>query len=122
MYRNASQQKKRPIQFRGYDRCDKSLGIELRQATIKPAQFSMISTREKRTMGHQFVPAVTLNFISSYYTEYTALRCESSRGFHVRISYDVMNLKFGTHQYLQLKSARAPVEDILQTTRQIYDV
>ena len=75
-----------------------------------------ISTGERRTMWHQYVAIATLNYNPSYHS---ALDCEPSRVFHGRIPYNVLDLKFGTHNAQQTEPTTAPGEDILHKTQQI---
>ena len=83
-----------------------ALGIQLKHATTKHAQAIGILERthaslkeslklmtgERRTMWHQFLLMAVLNYNTSYHT---SLGCETSRVFHGRVPYNVLDLKFG---------------------------
>ena len=107
------------------------LGIQLRHATTKHAQTIgilerchaslkealKISTGERRTMWHQFVPTATLNYNTTYHS---ALGCEPSRVFHGRIPYNVLDLKFGLKQN-QTQNPKTDIgEEVVQKTRMIH--
>ena len=107
------------------------LGIQLRHTKTKHAQTIgilershaslkealKISTGERRTMWLQFVPTATLNYNTTYYS---ALGCESSRVFHGRVPYDVLNLKFGLKRS-QIKNPTTGVgKEVVQKTRMIH--
>ena len=108
------------------------LGIQLRQATTKHAQTIgilehchaslkealKISTAEKRTMWHQFVPTATLNYNTTYHS---AIGCEPSRVFHGRIPYNVLDLKFGLKQNQQPNPTTDIGKEVVQKTRMIHE-
>ena len=108
------------------------LGIQLRHATTKHAQTIgilerchaslkealKISTGERRTMWHQFVPTATLNYNTTYHS---AIGCEPSRVFHGRIPYNVLDLKFGLKQNQQPNPTTDIGEEVVQKTRMIHE-
>ena len=108
------------------------LGIQLRHATTKHAQTIgilerchaslkealKISTGERRTMWHQFVPPATLNYNTTYHS---ALGCEPSRVFHGRIPYNVLDLKFGLKQNQQPNPTTDIGKEVVQKTRMIHE-
>ena len=108
------------------------LGIQLRHATTKPAQTIgilerchaslkealKISTGERRTMWHQFVPTATLNYNTTYHS---AIGCEPSRVFHGRIPYNVLELKFGLKQNQKTNPTTDIGEEVVQKTRMIHE-
>ena len=102
------------------------LGIQLRHATTKHAQTIgilercraslkealKISPGERRTMWHHFVPTATLNYNATYH--------KPSRVFHGRVSYNVLDLKFGLKQS-QIKDPTTDVEkEVVRKTRLIH--
>ena len=107
------------------------LGIQLRHATTKHAQTIgilerchaslkealKISTGERRTMWHQFVPIATLNYNT---TCHSAIGCEPSRVFHGRIPHNVVDLKFGLKQNQQPNPTTDIGEEVVQKTRMIH--
>ena len=108
------------------------LGIQLRHATRKHAQTIgilerfhaslkealKISTGERRTMWHQFVPTATLNYNTTYHS---AIGCEPSRVFHGRKPYNVLDLKFGLKQNQKPNSTTDIGEEVVQKTRMIHE-
>ena len=108
------------------------LGIQLRHATTKHAQTIgilerchaslkealKISTGERRTIWHQFVPTTTLNYNTTYHS---AIGCEPSRVFHGRIPYNVLNLKFVLKQNQQPNPTTDIGEEVVQKTRMIHE-
>ena len=108
------------------------LGIQLRHATTKHAQTIgilerchaslkealKISTGERRTMWHQFVPTATLNYNTTYHS---AIGCEPSRVFHGRIPYNVLDLKFGLKQNQQPNPTTDLGNEVVQKTRMIHE-
>ena len=108
------------------------LGIQLRHATTKHAQTLgiverchaslkealKISTGERRTMWHQFVPTATLNYTTTYHS---AIGCEPSRVFHGRIPYNVLDLEFGLKQNQQPNPTTDIGEEVVQKTRMIHE-
>ena len=105
------------------------LGIQLKHATTKHAQTIVIlercpaslkeslkiSTGERITMWHQYVSIATPHYNTSYHS---ALGCETSRVFHVRIPYNV-DLKFGIPSGRHPTPTTNPGEDILRKMQQI---
>ena len=83
-----------------------ALGIQLKNATTKHAETIgilerthaslkeslKIMTGERRTMWHQFLSMVVLNYNTSYHT---SLGCEPSRVFHGIVPHNVHDLKYG---------------------------
>ena len=108
------------------------LGIQLRHATTKHDQTIgilerchaslknelKISTGERRTMWHQLVPIVTLNYNATYHS---AHGCEPSRVFHGRVSYNVLDLKLGLKQTHNKDPTTDKGEEVLQKTRLIHE-
>ena len=108
------------------------LGIQLRHATIKHAQTIgilerchasleealKISTGERRTMWHQFVPTATGNYNTTYHS---ATGCEPSRVVHGRIPYNVFDLKFNLKQNQKTNPTTNIGEEVVQKTRMIHE-
>ena len=108
------------------------LGIQLRHATTKHAQTIgilerchaslkealKISTGERRTMWHQFVPTATLNYNTTYHS---AIGSEPSRVFYGRIPYNVLDLKFGLKQNQQPNPTTDIGEEVVQKTRMMHE-
>ena len=108
------------------------LGIQLRHATTKHAQTIgilerchaslkealKISTGERRTMWHQFVPTATLNYNTTYLS---ALGCKPSTVFHGRVPYNVLDLKFGLKSSQNKDPTTDVGEESVQKTRMIHD-
>ena len=65
---------------------------------------------------HQYVAIATLSYNTSYHS---ALGWEPSRGFHGRIPYNVLDLKFGIRSGRHSTPTTNPGEDILHKTHQI---
>ena len=108
------------------------LGIQLRHATTKHSQTIgilerchaslkealKISTGERRTMWHPFVPTATLNYNTMYPS---AIGCEPSRVFLGRKPYNVLDLKFGLKQNQQPNPSTDIGEAVVQKTRMIHE-
>ena len=82
------------------------LGITLKHATTKHAQTIglfershasikqalKIETGERRSLWHKYINIAVLNYNTSYHT---SIGCETSRDFHGRIPYNVLDSKLG---------------------------
>ena len=105
-----------------------ALGIQLRHATTKHAQTIgileqthasleeslKIMTGERRTMWHQFLSMVVLNYNTSYHT---SLGCEPSRVFHGRVPYSVLDLKYGLKTHNPAPTNSEIAEGVLLQTK-----
>ena len=67
-------------------------------------------------MWHQYVSIATRHYNTSYHS---ALGCETSRVFHGRIPYNVLDLKFGIRSGRHSTPTTNPGEDVLRKTQQI---
>ena len=109
------------------------LVIQMRHATTKHAQTvgilverchaslkeALKITGERRTMWHQFVPIATLNYNTTYHS---ALGCEPCGVFHGRVSYNVLDLKFGLKQSQTQTPTTYTGADLVQKTRIIHEL
>ena len=109
-----------------------ALGIQLKHATTKHAQTIGIQERthaslkeslklmtgERRTMWHQFLPMVVLNYNTSYHT---SLGCEPSRVFHGRFPYSVLDLKYGVKPQHPTPANSEIAEGVLRQTKEIVE-
>ena len=107
------------------------LGITLKHATKKHGQTigllershaSMkqalkIETGERRSLWHRYVNIAVLNYKSSYHT---SIGCESSRDFHGRIPYNVLDIKLGIRTQQQLIPTSQIAQDVLDQTEMIH--
>ena len=62
--------------------------LERSHASIKPAL--KIETGERRSLWHKYICIAVLNYNISYHM---SIRCEPSRVFHGRITYNILDLK-----------------------------
>ena len=90
--------------------------LERCHASLKEAL--KISTGELRTTWHQFVPIATLNYKTTYHS---ALGYEPSRVFHLRVPYNVLELKFGLKQSQTQTPTTDTGADIVPKTRIIHE-
>ena len=110
------------------------LGFTLQNATTKHAQTIgmlerlqaslkntlKIETCERRSIWPKYVNIAVLNYNTSYRT---SIGCESSRVFHGRIPYKVLDLKIGIRPQSILTPNSQTAEDVLKQTEMIfYDV
>ena len=74
-----------------------SIGLlERSHASIKQAL--KIETGERRSLRHKYVSIAVLNYKTSYHT---SIGCEPSRDFPGRITYSILDIKFGIHSHKQ---------------------
>ena len=109
------------------------LGITLKRATTKHAQTIgllershasikqtlKIETGEWRSLWHKYVKIAVPNYITSYQT---SIGCESSRDFHGRIPYNILDLKLGILPQQQPSPASQIAQDVLDQTEKIHRV
>ena len=107
------------------------LGITLKHATTKLAQTiglpershaSMkqslkIETGERRSLWHKYISIAVLIFNNSYHS---SIGCESSRMFHGRIPYNILDLKMGIRPQKTSSPDSEIAQDVLQQTEAIF--
>ena len=111
----------------------KVLDIEVRHATTKHAQTIgilerthaslktslKISTGERKSMWHNYVPIAVMNYNTTYHEN---LGCEPSTVFHGRIPYNELDLKFGLKPQWQRQRNTALADQLLKQTEEIKSV
>ena len=107
------------------------LGITLQHATTKHAltigrlerthasvkKTLKIEISERRSMRHKYVNIAVLNYNNSYHT---SIGCESSKVFHGRVPYDVLDLKMGIRPQKMPTPNSQIAEDVLKQTETIF--
>ena len=107
------------------------LGVTLKHATTKHAQTTglleqshasikkalKIETGERRSLWHKYINIAVLNYNTSYHT---SIGCETSRVFHGRIPYNILDLKLGIRPQQQPIPTSQFVQDILEQTEMIH--
>ena len=107
------------------------LGITLKHATRKHAQAIGLLERshasikqalqtdsgERRSLWHKYVSIAVLNYNTSYHT---SIGCESSRVFHGRFPYNILDLKMGIRPQKNPSLNSKIAQDLLQQTEMIF--
>ena len=107
------------------------LGITLKHATTKHAQTIgllershasikqalKIETGERRSLWHKYVSIAVLNYNTSYHA---SIVCESSRVFHGRIPYNILDLKMGIRPQQIPPPDSQIAQDVLEQSETIF--
>ena len=67
-------------------------------------------------MLHQLLPMAAVNHNTSYHS---LLECEPSRVFHGRVTYNVLDLKYGLKRSPEAPTNNANAEGVLSQTKEI---
>ena len=107
------------------------LGITLKHATTKHAQTIgllershasikqalKIETGERRSLWHKYVDIAVLKYNTSYHT---SIGCETSRVFHGRIHYNILDIKLGIRPQKQPIPTSQMAQEFLEQTGMIH--
>ena len=108
------------------------LGITLKHATTKHAQTIglleqshaasikqalKIETGERRSLWHKYINIAVLNYNTSFHT---SIGCESSRVFHGRIPYNILDIKLAICPQQQPIPTSQIAQDVLEQTQMIH--
>ena len=107
------------------------LGITLKHATTKHAQTNgplershasikqafKIETGERRSLWHKYINIAVLNYNTPYHT---SIGSETSRVFHGRIPYNILDLKLGIRPQQQPIPTSQIAQDVLEQTEMIH--
>ena len=85
--------------------------LERSHASIK--QSLKIQTGERRSLWHKDVSIAVLNYNTSYHS---SIGCESSRVFHGRIPYNILDLKMGIRPQKNPSPDSEIAQDVLEQT------
>ena len=89
--------------------------LERSQASIKQAL--KIETGERRSLWHKYINIAVLNYNTSYHT---STGCETSRVFHGKIPYNVLDLKLGIRPLQQPIPTSQIAQEVLEQTEMIH--